>query len=103
MSPRAAALLLPLVLVADANADSRVRRARQLQRRGFRVSLARTAFETIVKASCHVPDAILLDDSLGDAGVQDAFDLLSTCPATAHIPIVRVKAGRPLPRRIHQR
>lgn len=101
--PRAAALLLPLVLVADADADSRRRRARQLERRGFRVSLAKTAFETIVKASCHVPDAIVLDESLGDTGAQDAFDLLSTCPATSHIPIVRVKPGKPLPKQIDAR
>ena len=99
-STRATALLLPLVLVADADANSRLRRARQLERRGFRVSFAKTAFETIVKASCHVPDAIVLDESIGDIGVQEAFDLLSTCPATSHIPILRVKSGRPLPRRI---
>lgn len=96
--PRKRALLTPLVLIADADADSRVRRARQLERRGFRVSFAKTAFETIVKASCHVPDAIVLDESLGD--MQDAFDLISTCPATSHIPILRVKPGKPLPKRI---
>lgn len=100
VSSRATALLLPLVLVADADGDSRDRRGRQLERRGFRVSLAKTAFEAIVKASCHVPDAIVLDDSLADIGVEDLLHLLSTCPATAHIPILRVKSGRPLPRTI---
>lgn len=91
---------LPLVLIADADAASRTRRARQLEGRGFRVAVARTGFETIVKASCHVPDLILVDASLGEAGAQETTELLSTCPATAHIPIVRLSPGRRLPSRI---
>lgn len=88
----------PLVLVADANPASRARRARQLEDRGFRVAVARTPFETIVKASCHLPDLILVDGSLGDADVAETAQLLSTCPATAHIRIVRLVPGRRLPR-----
>lgn len=90
----------PLVLIADANADSLRRRAQQLQNRGFRVAVARTAFEAIVKASCHLPDLILVDASLGDADAQETAKLLSTCPATAHIPIVRLTPGRRLPNRV---
>lgn len=100
LSSAATALALPLVLVADADGDSRVRRARQLQSRGFRVSLARTTFETIVKASCHVPDLILVDASLGDTDVQETVHLLAMCPATAHIPVVRVAPGRRIPARL---
>lgn len=96
----AAALALPLVLVADANPASRLRRARQLEDRGFRVAVARTPFEAIVKASCHLPDLILVDTSLGDAGAEEATELLSSCPATAHIPIVRLTRGRRLPTRV---
>jgi CheY-like chemotaxis protein len=96
----AASIALPLVLIADANADSRRRRAQQLQNRGFRVAVARTAFEAIVKASCHLPDLILVDASLGDADAQETAKLLSTCPATAHIPIVRLTPGRRLPNRV---
>jgi CheY-like chemotaxis protein len=96
----AAPIALPLVLIADADPDSRQRRARQMTRHGFRVALARTAFEAIVKASCHLPDLILVDGSLADGGAQEASDLLSTCPATAHIPIVRLTPGRRLPNRI---
>jgi CheY-like chemotaxis protein len=95
-----AAIPLPLALIADADAGSRLRRAQQLVRRGFRVSVARTAFEAIVKASCHLPALILVDASLGDAGAQDTSDLLSTCPVTAHIPIVRLTPGARLPRRV---
>jgi CheY-like chemotaxis protein len=100
LSSAAPALAQPLVLVADADGDSRVRRARQLQSRGFRVSIARTAFETIVKASCHVPDLILVDASLGDTDVQETTHLLAMCPATAHIPVVRLTPGRRIPARL---
>jgi CheY-like chemotaxis protein len=90
----------PLVLIADADPQSRLRRARQLTGRGYRVSVARTPFETIVKASCNLPDLILVDASLGDSGAQETSDLLSTCPATAHIPIMRLSPGRRLPARL---
>jgi CheY-like chemotaxis protein len=100
LSSAATPLALPLVLVADADGDSRVRRARQLQSRGFRVAIARTAFETIVKASCHVPDLILVDASLGDTDVQETMHLLAMCPATAHIPVVRLTPGRRVPARL---
>ena len=33
-------------------------------------------------------------------GVDETTELLSTCPATAHIPIVRLAAGRRLPPRV---
>ena len=88
---------LPLVLVADANRVSRARRARQLEGRGYRVCVARTPFEAIVKASCHLPDLILVDGSLGEGDVENTTALLSTCPATAHIPVLRLTPGRRLP------
>jgi CheY-like chemotaxis protein len=97
----ASSIALPLVLIAAASPASRTRRTRQLEDRGFRVALARTSFETIVKASCHVPDLILIDASLGEADVHETTKLLSSCPATAHIPIVRVSPGRRLPSRVH--
>jgi CheY-like chemotaxis protein len=97
---KAVSIALPLVLVADADPKSRGRRAQQLADRGFRVAVARTAFEAIVKASCHLPDLILVDASLGDTGATETTELLSTCPATAHIPIVRLSPGRRLPSRV---
>jgi CheY-like chemotaxis protein len=96
----AAAISLPLVLVADADPASRTRRAEQLRGRGFRVAVARTPFEAIVKASCQLPDLILIDSSLAGSGVDETTELISTCPATAHIPIVRLTAGRRLPPRV---
>jgi CheY-like chemotaxis protein len=95
---KTASIALPLVLVADANSESRARRTHQLEGRGFRVAVARTPFEAIVKASWHLPDLILVDASL-EGGADDASDLLATCPATAHIPIVRLRGGRRLPAR----
>jgi CheY-like chemotaxis protein len=96
----AGSLELPLVLIADADPRSRQRRTQQLELRGFRVAVARTGFEAIVKASCHLPDLILVDGSLGTADARETTELLSTCPATAHIPIVRLTPGRRLPSRV---
>lgn len=93
----ASPVALPLVLVADANRASRTRRARQLEGRGYRVCVARTPFEAIVKASCHLPDVILVDPSLGEGDIESTTTLLSTCPATAHIPVLKLTPGRRLP------
>ena len=91
----------PLVLIADGNAVSRELREAQLRAVGVRVSVARTGFEAIVKASCQVPDVILLDDSLSDIEAAETGRLLTTCPVTAHIPVFRLlRGGRRLPRRI---
>ena len=90
----------PHVLVADGNATTRHARETQLRDAGFRVSLARTGFEAIVKASCHVPDLILLDSSLGDLEAAETTRLLGTCPVTAHIPIIQLTRGRRVPRRV---
>lgn len=98
--PETASIGLPLVLVADADAGSRTRRTRQLEDRGFRVAVARTVFETIVKACCHLPDLILVGASLGETEARETTELLSTCPATAHIPIVQLSRGRRIPTRI---
>jgi CheY-like chemotaxis protein len=88
------------VLIADGNAVSRELREAQLRAAGVRVSVARTGFEAIVKASCQVPDVILLDDSLTDIEPAETGRLLTRCPMTAHIPVVRLVRGRRLPRRI---
>jgi CheY-like chemotaxis protein len=88
------------VLIADTNARTLAARAAQLLAAGLKVSQARTSFEAIVKASCHVPDFILLDGSLGDINEAETRALLTTCPVTAHIPIYRLSPGRRVPRRV---
>jgi CheY-like chemotaxis protein len=90
----------PHVLIADGDPTSREIREAQLRSAGFRVSVARTGFEAIVKASCHVPDAILLDESLGDLLAAETGRLLTTCPVTSHIPVVCLARGRRLPQRM---
>jgi len=89
-APIATSIALPLVLIADADAGSRLDRTRHFEERGYRVAVARTPFEAIVKASCHLPDLIVVDRSFGEDGASETAELLATCPATAHIPIVRL-------------
>ena len=88
------------VLIADANARTLAARAEQLLAAGLRVSMAHTSFEAIVKASCHVPDFILLDGSLADLDAAVTGQLLTTCPMTAHIPIFKLTPGRRVPQRV---
>jgi CheY-like chemotaxis protein len=88
------------VLVAAADDSARSAREQQLTAAGLRVSVARTGFEAIVKASCHVPDLILLDKSLGETEAAETRRLLTTCPVTAHIPVRGLPAGRKVPRRL---
>jgi CheY-like chemotaxis protein len=88
------------VLLAGGDAHSCARRQSQLSAAGFRVSIARTGFEAIVKACCHIPDLILIDNSINDIEPAETGRLITTCPVTAHIPIVRVAAGRQVPPRV---
>jgi len=89
----------PLVLMADGDAVSRDVREAQLRTAGFRVSVARTGFEAIVKASCYMPDVILLDETVTGIDVTETVRMLRTCPTTSHIPIVRLFSGRRLAHR----
>src|SRR5688572_2791543 len=88
------------VLVADADGSTRAVREQQLLSAGHRVSVARTAFEAIVKATCHVPDMILLDSSLNDIAASETVSFLGNCPVTSHIPIVRLTRGRAVSQRL---
>ena len=97
---RIAGLTAPHVLIADGDPASRDARETQLRAAGLRVSVARTGFEAIVKASCQVPDLILLDDSLSGIESEDTARLLKTCPVTAHIAVFRLTHGRRVPRRV---
>ena len=102
-TPTPVAGLGPLVLIADGDAVSRDVREAQLRTAGLRVSVARTGFEAIVKASCQTPDVILLDDSLTGIEAAETVRMLTVCPTTAHIPIVRLHRGKRLPQRMLSR
>jgi CheY-like chemotaxis protein len=90
----------PHVLVAACDAGVREERERQLTASGLRVRVARTGFEAIVKASCHLPSLILLDASLGSEEVEETKRLLATCPSTAPIPVICLTPRRRVPRRM---
>ena len=86
------------VLIADTNARTLAARAEQLLAAGLKVSRARTSFEAIVKASCHVPDFILLDGLLGELNVADTLATAGDLPGDrAHpdLPAVARPAGAP--------
>ena len=88
------------VLIVDGNSSSREDRLAELRATGARVSAARTGFEAIVKASCHVPDLILIDESLPDMEASEAGRMITTCPVTAHIPVIPLDGAGALPPRL---
>ena len=88
------------MLIADANAQTLATRAEQLLAAGLRVSMARTSFEAIVKATCSIPDVILLDGSLAGIDASETGQMLTVCPVTSHIPIFRLTPGRKVPQRV---
>ena len=90
----------PHVLIADADATSRQEREQHLRAAGARVLTARTGFEAIVKASCQLPDLIVLDESLGDVEVAETARLLTICPVTAQTPVLCLRARRRVPLRV---
>ena len=100
VSPQLTPVRAPHILIADGDPTSREIREAQLRTAGFRVSVARTGFEAIVKATCQLPDVILLDRSLSDIQAADTGRLLTTCPVTSHIPVVCLRQGRRLPQRM---
>ena len=90
----------PHVLVADADPVSRQEREQHLRAAGARVLTARTGFEAIVKASCQLPDLIVLDESLGDIEVAETARLLTICPVTAQTPVLCLRTRRRVPLRV---
>jgi len=96
----AAAGLTPHVLVADADPTSRQQREEHLRAAGAQVVTARTGFEAIVKASCQMPDLIVLDESLGDVEVAETARLLTICPVTAQTPLLCLRKRRRVPLRV---
>ena len=100
MEPAALTAAVTHVLLADGDPASRERRETQLRDAGCAVSVARTGFEAIVKASCQVPDLILIDETLPDLDAAETGRLIMTCPVTAHIPIVPLQHEGRLPQQV---
>ena len=90
----------PHVLLADADPRSRQDREQHLRTAGAHVLTARTGFEAIVKASCQMPDLIVLDESLGDVEVAETARMLMICPVTALTPVLCLRTRRRIPLRV---
>ena len=90
----------PHVLIAGADPISLHQREQHLRGAGARVLTARTGFEAIVKASCQMPDLIVLDESLGEIEVTETARLLTHCPVTAQTPVLCLRRGRRVPIRL---
>ena len=95
-----ATTFMPRVLIADADPASLLDREQHLRAAGAGVLTARTGFEAIVKASCQLPDLIVLDESLGDLEVAETARLLTCCPVTAQTPVLCLRTGRKVPVRL---
>jgi CheY-like chemotaxis protein len=50
--------------------------------------VASTGFEAVVKASYHLPDAVVIGDWLEGLDGSEAARLIAMCPATAQIPVI---------------
>jgi CheY-like chemotaxis protein len=90
----------PHVLIADADPTSRQDREQHLRAAGARVLTARTGFEAIVKASCQMPDLIVLDESLGDVEVAETARQLTIFPVTPQTPVLCLRTRRRVPLRV---
>ena len=77
----------PHILLADGNLTRREQYRVELIAAGFRVSVAATGFETVVKASYHLPDAVVIGDWLEGLDGSESARLIAMCPATAQIPV----------------
>ena len=60
-------------------------------------------YRKVLETGGPFPDLILIDDSLADIEAAETGRLITTCPVTAHIPIVRIAAGRRVPPRVFTR
>lgn len=91
---------VPYVLVAGVDGATRDEREAHLRAAGVRVLTARTGFEAIVKASCFMPDLIVLDASLGEKEIIETMRLLMICPVTAQTPVLCLRERRRVPARV---
>lgn len=83
---------LPLVLIVDDNDRNRKLAHDVLRAAGFRTLEAATAAAGIALASEHLPDVILMDLRLPDAGGTEAVQSLREQPRTSGIPVVALTA-----------
>ena len=90
----------PTILIAEDYDDNRELLRLLLAGANYDVREARNGQECLTLACQDPPDLIMVDASLGDTDVQETMHLLAMCPATAHIPVVRLTRGRRIPARL---
>ena len=91
--------VIPLVLLVANDRAEVDACAFLLNQAGLRVTTARTGFEALVKATCYIPELVVIQEGLAGAEGVDgtvAQQLLRVCPATAHIPVISCSALRSL-------
>jgi CheY-like chemotaxis protein len=80
------------IMVVEDNELSRDALSRRLERRGYRVVLARDGQEAIDLGRAAQPDLILMDLGLPRIDGWEATRQLKACPATQRIPIIVLSA-----------
>lgn len=83
---------LPLVVVADDNADIRHLVDRRLSKRGYRVVTAADGEEALTRVRELGPQAVVLDWMMPVVQGPDVVSRLRADPATAGLPIVMLTA-----------
>ncbi len=96
-SPGSSTPGVPLVLLVANDSAELEACALLLTQAGLRVTTARTGFEALVKATCYIPELVVIQEGLAAAEGVDgtvAEQLMRVCPATAHIPVISCSALR---------
>lgn len=86
MTP-ALALAAPTILVIDDYSDTRDMLSVLLHRQGYKVILAETGLEGLLKATGTYPDLIIMDLVLPDMDGVEAARRIHETPKLSHIPI----------------
>ncbi len=96
-SPDSSTPIIPRVLLVANDSAELEACVLLLGQAGLRVTTARTGFEALVKATCYIPELVVIQEGLAAAEGVDgtvAEQLMRVCPATAHIPVISCSALR---------
>ncbi len=96
-APDSSTPVVPLVLLVANDSAELESCVLLLSQAGLRVTTARTGFEALVKATCYIPELVVIQEGLAAAEGVDgtvAEQLMRVCPATAHIPVISCSALR---------
>ncbi|MFD3166920.1 response regulator [Herpetosiphon sp. NSE202] len=80
------------ILIVDDDQDNRTILTTRLQRRGFKISTAKTGIEGLMLALQLKPDLILMDMSMPELHGWGATAQLKASPQTRAIPVIAITA-----------